>query len=79
LQSINKYRPSIDEILISPSDSGIRPKLVGRDDFVVKQKIVNDNLMVSFLGYDLPGLTASLGLAEYVMLFVLKLTGLKIE
>ena len=66
MQSISKCWPSIDKSLISPSYSGIRPKLVGIDDFVVKEKVVNDNLMVSILGYESPGLTASLGVAEYV-------------
>ena len=40
--------------------------MVGIDDFVVKEKVVNDNLMVSIVGYKSLGLTASLGLAEYV-------------
>ena len=52
--------------MISHGYSGIRPKLVGIDDFVVKEKVVNDNLMGSIVGYKSLGLTASLGLAEYV-------------
>ena len=77
LQSISKYWPSIDKSVISPSYSGIRPKLVGIDDFVVKEKVVNDNLMVSILGYESPGLTASLGLAEYVHDICFKTYGFK--
>ena len=52
--------------MISHGYSGIRPKLVGIDDFVVKEKVINDNLMASIVGYKSLGLTASLGLAEYV-------------
>jgi L-2-hydroxyglutarate oxidase LhgO len=66
LDSITRYWPSIDPDMVIPSYSGIRPKLVGEDDFVVAKKLVGDSIMISVLGYESPGLSASLGLAEHI-------------
>ncbi len=66
VDNIKKYWPNVDESLVVPNYSGIRPKLVGNSDFKIIEKEVGGNLMISILGYESPGLTASLGLAEYI-------------
>ena len=66
LNSIIKYWPSIDPDMVIPSYSGIRPKLVGEDDFIVAKKLAGNSIMISVLGYESPGLSASLGLADYI-------------
>jgi L-2-hydroxyglutarate oxidase LhgO len=66
LNSIIRYWPTIDPDMVIPSYSGIRPKLVGEDDFIVAKKLVGNSIMISVLGYESPGLSASLGLADYI-------------
>jgi L-2-hydroxyglutarate oxidase LhgO len=66
IKSIRKYWPRIDINLLQPSYSGIRPKLVNVDDFQIIKKEFNGGVFLSVLGYESPGLTASLGLSKYV-------------
>jgi L-2-hydroxyglutarate oxidase LhgO len=51
---------------LRPSYSGIRPKLANLDDFQIIKKELNGGILLSVLGYESPGLTASLGLSKYV-------------
>ena len=67
LNTIKLYWPSINPDFLQPSYSGIRPKLIGSgDDFKIVKTEVNSNFFLSILGYESPGLTASLGLAKYI-------------
>lgn len=66
VKSIRKYWPLIDLNLLQPSYSGIRPKLVNLEDFQIIKKELDGGVLVSVLGYESPGLTASLGLSKYV-------------
>lgn len=66
VKSIRKYWPLLDSNLLQPSYSGIRPKLVNLEDFQIIKKEFNGGVLLSVLGYESPGLTASLGLSKYV-------------
>jgi L-2-hydroxyglutarate oxidase LhgO len=66
VKSIQKYWPLIDLNLLQPSYSGIRPKLANLEDFQIIKKETDGGVLVSVLGYESPGLTASLGLSKYV-------------
>lgn len=65
-EDIKKYWPDLDISLLQPSYSGIRPKMHGYHDYNITTSELDDNIMFSILGYDSPGLSASLGLAEYI-------------
>lgn len=68
VSNIKAYWPKINPDLLQPSYSGIRPKLVslGDNDFDVLKENINTSVFISILGYESPGLSASLGLAKYV-------------
>lgn len=66
LKGIREYWPGLNSDLLQPSYSGIRPKIIGFDDFQIIKKEINGALFVSVLGYESPGLSASLGLSAYV-------------
>ncbi len=66
VNNIKKYWPEIDESMLEPSYAGIRPKIKGFDDYQIINSQINDSKMFSILGYESPGLTASLGLADYI-------------
>ena len=68
LKSIKSYWPNIRSELIQPSYSGIRPKLrhLIDDDFRIIKTNVSSSMFLSVLGYESPGLSASLGLARYI-------------
>lgn len=66
IKSIQNYWPSIDSSALHASYSGIRPKLLGSDDFTILRDDINSGVFLSVLGYESPGLSASMGLAEYV-------------
>ena len=67
LKSIQQYWPGLNSDLLQPSYSGIRPKIIGFDDFQIIKKEINGGLFVSVLGYESPGLSASLGLSAYIL------------
>ena len=64
--SIKKYWPDIDVNLLNPSYSGIRPKLKDSEDFKIIINELSETIFVSILGYESPGLTSSLSLANHV-------------
>ncbi len=64
--SIKKYWPSIKSEELVPTYSGIRPLLEGFEDFVIDELNLDENVMLSILGYSSPGLTSSLAMAEKV-------------
>tara|TARA_Y100001935_G_scaffold89020_1_gene73861 strand:+ start:206 stop:1291 length:1086 start_codon:yes stop_codon:yes gene_type:complete len=64
--SICKYWPSIKETDLVEGYTGIRAKIKGEDDFIVRRDVFGDNVFVSVLGYVSPGLTSSLALGNYV-------------
>jgi L-2-hydroxyglutarate oxidase LhgO len=66
LKSIRAYWPGLNPDLLQPSYSGIRPKINGLDDFQIIKKELNGGIFMSVLGYESPGLSASLGLSAYV-------------
>ena len=71
--SIQKYWPNIKKEELVPSYSGIRPLIQGLDDFCIDIEKLDENVLVSILGYASPGLTSSLALAEQVTAQVFKL------
>lgn len=68
VSNIKAYWPKINSDLLHPSYSGIRPKLASlkHNDFDVLKVNINSSFFISIIGYESPGLTASLGLAKYV-------------
>lgn len=71
IKSIQKYWESIDVNKLNASYSGIRPKLVGVDDYQIINKNLKEGRFISVLGYDSPGLTCSLGLARHIKKYIL--------
>tara|TARA_Y100000748_G_scaffold287142_1_gene271034 strand:+ start:2291 stop:3400 length:1110 start_codon:yes stop_codon:yes gene_type:complete len=70
-KGIQKYLPSIDQSILKPGYSGIRPKLKnkgeGKSDFLIQgPKEHNVNNLVNLYGIESPGLTSSLSIANYV-------------
>ena len=49
-----------------PAYTGIRPSLNETNDFVINEIFRNDKVMINVLGYNSPGLTASMGLGEFL-------------
>ena len=82
-EAVRTYLPDVDTEKFRPDYVGIRPKLVpqggGFQDFVFRQDLSTDFLrttpinprkagrMISLLGIESPGLTASLAIAERVV------------
>lgn len=70
-EAISSYFPAIDPARLTPSYSGIRPKLAGPGiavaDFVIQTPADNEEQgLFQFFGIESPGLTASLAIAEYI-------------
>jgi 2-hydroxyglutarate dehydrogenase len=73
-RAVTDYLPGVKFEGLQPDYVGIRPKLVppegGFQDFVFRTDFPNDNRngpMINLLGFESPGLTASLAIAEYVV------------
>lgn len=69
--SIAKYWPKIMDRKIIPDYAGIRPKLkkngvIARDFEIFLDNLDRDLVIIHCLGIESPGLTASLGIAEFV-------------
>ena len=70
-QAIRQYWPSISKERLSPSYSGIRPKIGSKEntynDFMI-QDYTHHNIkgLINLLGIESPGLTSSLSIANYV-------------
>ncbi|KNC77675.1 hypothetical protein SARC_09867 [Sphaeroforma arctica JP610] len=71
VDAIKRYWPDVDAENVSPSYSGIRPKIVGQNepaaDFMIQGPRETGCGMVHLLGIESPGLTSSLAIAEYVV------------
>lgn len=72
LEAINTYLPSVKLEDLQPSYSGVRPKLVSKDenkkkfaDFYVKEE-QGFKGFVNLMGIESPGLTSALAIGEYV-------------
>lgn len=70
-QSIKSYWPNLDENLLSPDYSGIRPKIGKNIEEFVDFQILNEEQhglenLIALFGIDSPGLTSSLAIGEYV-------------
>lgn len=65
-RSITSYWPSIDKEDLSPSYSGIRATIEDLEDFTIDTLFLDENILISVLGYVSPGLTSSLALAKYI-------------
>lgn len=68
VEAVKQYLPGVKREYLSGSYSGIRPKLIGPgekkfQDFVIR----GDGGFVNLLGIESPGLTASMGISEYVV------------
>lgn len=77
-QAVIDYLPGVKLEGMAPDYVGIRPKLVppqgGFQDFVFRTDFPNHNKqrpMINLLGFESPGLTASLAIAEYLVKDVL--------
>lgn len=66
LSSVKRYWPSINKNDLVPAYTGIRPSLNETNDFVINEIFRNDKVMINVLGYNSPGLTASMGLGEFL-------------
>lgn len=71
-KAVTQYLPGVALEGLRPDYVGVRPKLVvsGFQDFVIRKDYAdggNKGLMVSLLGIESPGLTASLAIAEHVV------------
>lgn len=66
LSSVKRYWPSISKNDLVPAYTGIRPSLNETNDFVINEIFRNDKVMINILGYNSPGLTASMGLGEFL-------------
>lgn len=67
--SIKQYWPELPEDALSPNYSGVRPKIAseGFTDFVFQTKIDHSlEGLINLYGFESPGLTSSLAIAEYV-------------
>ena len=62
LSFVKRYWPSINKNDLVPAYTGIRPSLNETNDFVINEIFRNDKVMINVLGYNSPGLTASMGL-----------------
>lgn len=76
-EAVKKYLPSIKREYLHGSYSGIRPKLIGAgdkqfQDFVIRCEEGPYSGFVSLLGIESPGLTSSMGIADYVVNKLLK-------
>ncbi|ODQ47952.1 hypothetical protein PICMEDRAFT_71956 [Pichia membranifaciens NRRL Y-2026] len=73
VDAVKVYLPHMRREYLSGSYSGIRPKLAGPDstafqDFVIRSEVdAGLDGFVNLLGIESPGLTASMGIAEYVV------------
>jgi L-2-hydroxyglutarate oxidase LhgO len=65
-ESIRRYWPNVNTSSLKPSYSGIRSKLEKEDDYLIKTTQFSGSILISVLGYESPGLTASLALARYI-------------
>ena len=63
---IYSYWPGINKDNLFPSYSGIRPKIKDFDDFFIDCINNGASKSIHVLGYDSPGLTSSLALAEHI-------------
>jgi L-2-hydroxyglutarate oxidase LhgO len=68
---VRKYWPLLQDGQLSPSYSGVRPKIVGADqaaaDFMIQGEAVHGIAgLVNLFGIESPGLTSSMAIGEYV-------------
>jgi L-2-hydroxyglutarate oxidase LhgO len=68
---VRKYWPLLQDGQLSPSYSGVRPKIVGADqaaaDFMIQGEVVHGIAgLVNLFGIESPGLTSSMAIGEYV-------------
>jgi L-2-hydroxyglutarate oxidase LhgO len=76
VESIRRYYPGLDESLLVPGYTGIRPKLAGPGEPNADFQIQTENHhgiagLVNLFGIESPGLTASLAIAEKVATLLL--------
>jgi L-2-hydroxyglutarate oxidase LhgO len=67
LEHIQAYFPAVDSLRLQPDYSGIRTRCItagGYPDFKFAQQLSGECAVLSWLGIESPGLTASLALAE---------------
>ena len=65
-QSIQRYFPSINNLMLIPDQAGIRPKVPQNDFLILTEQDHGQPNFVSLLGIESPGLTASMAIARYV-------------
>lgn len=73
-QNIKKYWPAIKKDALSPSYSGIRPKIMPKghegDFFIQTEKDHGIKNMINLFGMESPGLTSSLAIAEEINKYI---------
>ncbi|KAG0673455.1 hypothetical protein C6P42_002720 [Pichia californica] len=73
VEAVKVYFPNIKREFMNGSYSGIRPKLIGPEvkkfqDFVIRNESeIGHPCFINLLGIESPGLTASMGISEYVV------------
>ncbi len=66
-QAIRKYWPGLPDNALLPDYSGIRPKVEGSTDFIIRtEKDHAIKGLINLFGIESPGLTSSLAIGEYV-------------
>ncbi len=71
-QAIQKFWPNVQEVLLQPGYSGVRPVLAGIEggfrDFCIRNHIVTNSAakFIGLYGIESPGLTSSLAIAATV-------------
>jgi len=70
VEEIRRFWPGIDASKLSPSYSGIRPKVKVRgavaEDFQIIQSCESDAKVINLVGIDSPGLTCCLSMASHI-------------
>lgn len=70
-REIKRYFPAIDERVITPNYSGIRPKIKYNGsvikDFIIRSDFTEDRGYVELMGIESPGLTSCLAISEHII------------
>ncbi len=74
LSDVNRYWPSLEPDDIAPGMVGYRTQLAGHDFIIAKEPKRGSPAMISLLGFESPGLTASPAVARHVRKLIAQLS-----